>query len=76
MAAAGSRVLALLEQHPQVQGQPGVAGHLAALREIEPRLAFARQLFNEAAQTYNQAARQFPTYLLTRLYGFGTAGRL
>ena len=47
-----------------------------ALREAEPRLGFARQLFNEAVQAYNDAVRLFPTRLLARLFGFGTAGRL
>lgn len=76
MAAAGSRVRALLDQHPEVLALPQAAEHLATLREVEPRLVFARQMYNDAAATYNQAARQFPTQLLTRLYGFGTAGRL
>jgi LemA protein len=55
---------------------PPVAEALRALQELEPRLAFARQLFNDAAQAYNEAARQFPTRLLTHLFGFGTAGKL
>jgi LemA protein len=49
---------------------------VAALQAAGPRLAFTRGRFNEAVQAYNDAARQFPTRLLTRLYGFGTAGRL
>jgi LemA protein len=76
LAAAGARVMALLEQHPAVLAEPTTAAHLAALRETEARLVFARQLFNEAAQAYNDAVRLFPTRLLARLYGFGTAGRL
>lgn len=76
MASAASRVLALLEQQPSLKVSPGVAEHVAVLAESPQRLAFARQLFNDAAQDYNAAARQFPTRLLTRLYGFGTAGRL
>jgi LemA protein len=76
LAAAAARVMALLEQHPQVTSEATAAAHLATLRETEARLVFARQLFNEATQAYNEAARQFPTRLLARLYGFGTAGRL
>ncbi len=76
MASASSRLLALLEQHPEVAADDGVAPQVAALREIEPRLAFARQLFNEAVQRYNDAVRQFPTRLLARGFGFGTAGRI
>jgi LemA protein len=76
MASAASRVLALLEQQPALKASDGVAEHVAVLAESPQRLAFARQRFNDAAQLYNAAARQFPTRLLTRLFGFGTAGRL
>ena len=76
LAATTARVMALLEQHPQVLSDAMVAAHRATLREVETRLAFARQLFNEATQAYNDAVRLFPTRLLARLYGFGTAGRL
>jgi LemA protein len=73
---AGARVMALLDQHPEVTAEATTAAHVATLRETEARLVFARQLFNEAAQAYNDAVRLFPTRLLARLYGFGTAGRL
>jgi LemA protein len=76
MAAASARVLALLDLQAELRRAEAVAPHAQALAEAEPRLAFARQLFNDAVQAYNDAARQWPTRLLTRLYGFGTAGRL
>jgi LemA protein len=77
LGTALARLLAVLEHHPQLRDDmPEVAQGLHDLKDGEPRLAFARQLFNDAAQAYNDAARQFPTRLLTQLYGFGTAGRL
>lgn len=77
LAASLSRTLALLDQYPEARDDPaGAAPQVAVLREIEPRLAFARQLHNDAAAAYNEAARQFPTRLVARLFGFGTAGRL
>lgn len=77
LASASARMLALLEHRPDLRDDSAeVAGPLQALKELEPRMAFARQLFNDAARTYNEAAREFPTRLLTRLYGFGTAGHL
>lgn len=76
MAAASARVLALLDLQSELRGSQAVAPHAQVLRDAEPRLAFARQLFNDAVQGYNDAARQWPTRWLTRLYGFGTAGRL
>lgn len=76
MSAASARVLALLEAQPELRGEAAVVPHAQLLRDSAGRLAFTRQMFNDAAQAYNAAARQFPTRLLARLYGFGTAGRL
>lgn len=76
MASSVMRLLALLDLHQELMADAALSGLVTSLRDAEPRLAFARQLFNEAAQEYNDAARQFPTRLLARLYGFGTAGRL
>jgi LemA protein len=76
MRSSSSRVLALVEQHPALVAAPDIAPTLATLHELPTRLGFARQVYNDAAAAYNEAARQFPTRLLTRLYGFGTAGRL
>ena len=50
--------------------------YVAALRDATQRMVFARQLFNDAVGSYNAAARQFPTRLLSALFGFGAAGML
>jgi len=76
MRSAASRVRSLVEQHAALLASPEIAPHLATMAEAEARLVFARQLFNDAAEVYNDAVRQFPTRLLARLYGMGTAGRL
>ena len=57
LGASTSRVLALLEQHRELQADAEVAVHLATLREVDSRLVFARALFNDASQAYNQAVR-------------------
>ncbi len=69
-------LLALLDQHPALRAQPEVSASLLELHDVDLRLAFARQMFNDAAQAYDSAARQWPTRLLARLYSFGAAGRL
>jgi len=76
MASAASRVLALLEQHAELRTDAAVAPQVAVLNDSVSRLAFARQLFNDAAQAYNDAAHQFPTRLLVQMFGFGPAGRI
>jgi LemA protein len=76
LAAAASRVFALLEQDAELRLQAPVATPAAGWRDAEARLAFARQLFNEAAQAYNEAISIFPTRLLLGLFSFGPAGRI
>ena len=73
--AVQSRVLALLEQHPELAAD-ALAPHLASLREAEQRLNFARQWFNEAVRSHNQAIQQFPARLLAAVLGFGAAATL
>jgi LemA protein len=76
LQAALARLLALLEHRGDLAGADDLAPHLATLRDSTQRLVFARQLFNDAVQRYNDAAQQFPTRLLSRLFGFGPAGIL
>jgi LemA protein len=76
LQAALSRLLALLEQRSDLAAADDLAPHLDAMRDATQRLAFARQLFNDAVGRYNEAVRQFPTRLLSGLFGFGAAGTL
>jgi LemA protein len=74
LGAAASRLLALLEQHPDLSQQEGLADALVAWREGQAKLPFARQLFNDAAKDYNDAVAVFPTRIVARGFGLGRAG--
>jgi LemA protein len=76
LAATTSRVLALLEQHSALAAQPDVQQHLAAWREGQAKLPFVRQLYNDSAKTYNEAAQLFPTNLVTKGLGLTLAGQI
>jgi LemA protein len=73
---AGTRVRALVEAEAVLRDLEAVQAPLAALHELAPRLAFARQAFNDAMQAHNGAIAQWPTRLLARLYGFVPGGTL
>ena len=63
---------ALLHDSPQaVKLKPALNSWI----EAEPRIGFARQTFNEAVQVYNHALHQWPTRLITTVFGFAGAGR-
>ena len=76
LAAVMVRLVALVEQQAALRADPAVMAPLAVLRDLPPRLVFARQMFNDAGMVYNAATQQFPTRLLGSLFGFGHAGRL
>lgn len=74
--SALARLLALLDQHPELRALDDVASALRELHDVDLRLAFARQLFNTACEAYNEALDQFPTRLLAGFFRFSPAGRL
>ena len=76
LAAAASRVLALLEQQTELHLTDPVAALATNWRDGQARLPFARQLFNEAAAAYNDALGLFPTQLVAKGFGLGRAGLL
>jgi LemA protein len=75
LAASSSRVLALMEQQPEL-----LHPQLAALRDTwldgQARMPFVRQNCNEAVQAYNDALHQVPTRWLARLFRLTPAGKL
>jgi len=75
-AAALTRLLALLDQHPELRARDDIQPLLDELRAIEQQRSFARQLFNEAVRVYNEATNQFPTRILAGIYGFKEASSL
>ena len=76
LAGRLARLVALIEQRGALAADAEVATQLRALAELEPRLAFARQVFNAAAEAYDVALGQFPTRLLEPVFRFSPAGRL
>ena len=76
LGAVMGRLVSLVEQQAALKDDQAVMAPLAVLHELPTRLAFARQMFNDAGNAYNAAAQQFPTRLLGSLFGFGRAGRL
>jgi LemA protein len=68
-------VHALLERRSADETDP-LSAVVAELASVDQQLAFARQLFNTAALSYNRAVHQFPTSMLAPLFRFTPAGQL
>ena len=75
-AAALARLLALLDQHPELLIRPDVQPLLEGLKLTESQRLFARQLFHESVRVYNEALDEFPTRVLVGILGFKEAHSL
>ena len=64
LAAALSRLNVVVEQYPQLKATANIAQLQEELTSTENRVAFARQLYNDTATTYNVRQQQFPWSLI------------
>src|SRR5215467_8158068 len=68
--SALGRLLAVVENYPQVKSNEQFNRLMDELAGTENRLAVARQRYNEAVQQYNTSRRQFPGNLTAKLFSF------
>jgi LemA protein len=69
-SAALARLLAIVENYPQLKADAQFARLMDELAGTENRIAVARMRYNERAQEYNTLRRQFPSNVTARLFGF------
>jgi LemA protein len=71
LSGALSRLLVTVEQYPELKANQNFIQLQDELAGTENRISVERRRFNETAQTYNTARRQFPGSLIAGLFGFG-----
>lgn len=76
LASAMGRFNAVMESYPELKADQRMSDLSEELTHTENKVAFSRQLFNDATLSYNNAAEQFPTNILAGLFGFGAAPML
>ncbi len=76
LMAARQRLQAELPARQQRLSGLEIEVHTEQLAAADNTLAFARNQFNAATKTYNEAIRQFPTRLVATVFGFQAAGTL
>jgi LemA protein len=68
--SALGRLLAVVENYPQLKSNEQFNRLMDELAGTENRLAVARQRYNEAVQQYNTARRTFPQNLTAKMFSF------
>ena len=76
LASALAGLRATVENYPELKADQTMRELSEELTHTENKVAFSRQLFNDAALEYHNAAHQFPTNIVAGLFGFRTAAML
>lgn len=65
-----SKLLAVVEQYPDLKATQSVQDLIKEIANTEDRIAEQKGKYNEAAKEYNQLFTAFPTNILGKIYGF------
>jgi LemA protein len=69
-SSALGRLLAVVENYPQLKSNEQFNRLMDELSGTENRLAVERMRYNEAVQAYNTSRGQFPSNLTAKMFGF------
>jgi LemA protein len=76
-AAAGQvdsalgRLLAVVENYPQLKSSETVQTLMAQIEGTENRVSVERNRFNETVRAYNLTTKRFPSSVIASIFGFG-----
>jgi LemA protein len=73
LAGSLGRLFALAEAYPDLKANQNMQHLQEELTSTENKVAFARQAFNDAVLSYNNACQNFPGNLIANNFGFKTA---
>ncbi|MFF5290384.1 LemA family protein [Paractinoplanes globisporus] len=72
LTAALGRLFAVAEAYPDLKANHSFVALQAELANTEDKIAYARQFFTSAVQSYNNAVQTLPTNIVAALTGFRT----
>ena len=73
LSGALGRLLAVAEAYPDLKASDNMRQLQEELTSTENRVAFARQAFNDAVMSYNNARENFPNVILANTFSFQAA---
>jgi LemA protein len=73
LGATLGRLFALAEAYPDLKASQNMMQFQEELASTENKVAFARQAFNDAVMSYNNACQNFPSNVVANNFGFKNA---
>lgn len=70
LSGALNKLLALSEAYPELKADSNFKNLQENLKEVEDKISFARQFYNDTVLKYKNAIEMFPTVLIAGMLGF------
>lgn len=70
LTGALNRLFALTEAYPDLKANTSFIDLQTSLKDVEEKIAYARQFYNDSVMMYKNMIRVFPTVLVAGLLGF------
>ena len=70
LTSALSKLFALSEAYPDLKASDNFKNLQGNLREVEDKIAYARQFYNDAVLKYKDAIEMFPSSVVASMFGF------
>jgi len=76
LGGALGKLMLVVEAYPELKADRNMREFAEELTSTENRIGFARQAYNDHVLEYNDAAMQFPSNIVARLFAFAPAAGL
>ena len=73
LSGALSRLLVVAERYPELKADAHFLSLQKDLGELENKIAFARQFYNDTVMNYNQKRELFPSNIIAKIFKFKEA---
>ena len=70
LTGALSKLFALSESYPELKANQNFLSLQADLKDVEDKIAYARQFYNDTVLTYNNLVEMFPSSIVASLFKF------
>jgi len=70
ITGALNKLFALSESYPDLKANSNFMSLQADLKDIEEKISYARQFYNDTVLTYNNIIEMFPSNIIAKMFGF------
>lgn len=70
ITGALNKLFALSEAYPDLKANANFMSLQADLKDVEEKIAYARQFYNDVVLTYNNMIEMFPSNIIANMFGF------